>query len=55
MRIIGRPDLLSNLNDKNLYKHFSPYMAKHSTIITEYLKNDAIKGLKELKKELNEL
>jgi polysaccharide pyruvyl transferase WcaK-like protein len=55
MRIIGRPDLLSNLNDKNLYKHFSPFMAKHSNIITEYLRNDAIKSLENLKIELSEL
>jgi polysaccharide pyruvyl transferase WcaK-like protein len=55
MRIIDRTDLLSNLNDKNLSKHFSPYMAKHSKIVTDYLKNDALTGLMKLKNELDKL
>jgi polysaccharide pyruvyl transferase WcaK-like protein len=52
MRRIGREDLVSDLNDEDLHKHFSSFTAFHSNIVIEYLRNSARKSLNVLKNQL---
>jgi polysaccharide pyruvyl transferase WcaK-like protein len=55
MRRIERGDLLSNLNDKQLTDHFSPFMTRIPSITRHMLANQARAGLERLKNALRAL
>lgn len=55
MRRIEREDLLSNLNDKMLADHFSPFVARVPSLSRELLRKQAQSGLTKLKETLRAL
>lgn len=55
MNRIERHDLLSNLKDKHLADHFSPYMARIPQSSRDSLAAGARRGLEQLKRTLHEL